>query len=574
MPVNYDFPFNVPSLLVPVLPTQELQQRYFPVPRFNKAHQPSWPSRKPETLEEALRRAERMAAHSDLPTNYDFPFGIPSLLIDTFSYQPLVDPVVASPQQPPRPSPQLTEPHLPPRSSPKSPVDLGVNPPPIRSSKVKAKRPGKAEAHGKRSKDAGDVLAALDTAVSHLSTSNTPVKADLDFFGDDLVSTLEPQKPTSLDSHRSNSRLKPIHVLASNITSTYMAHSLSLAKQLPPVSLLMPGHVRQTWDQEGQMIKLMRGGTLRSSGDLVVETVSRFPADDELGHIDQLVVTSHAGRILKELGPLVPRIDHRTVICLVQDALGMPEFLNERLFTDPKTRPLYVLGHMTFLPRHIRLPRGASWYTFAIGEALDPGSLYLTATVGDAHKYDLCQKHPPAQVLEPHDHFLYAMTTDKKLNVESVPMGRFLQVKLPDMVFLAAVDSLVALLDCEYGELCRLESGLNLLEQLLSEMTNVIVNLPELKSKPAFLKYVADGKLRGDILGKMRSLGPSRDSHLRAFVRHGDDIDVDHTVGWFVRRGKELGLDLPVTWSVMESVKAKTKLARKRNDAMISFQKS
>ncbi|TLD07598.1 hypothetical protein PgNI_10663 [Pyricularia grisea] len=594
LPVNYDFPFNVPSLLVPVLPTRELQQRYFPVQKRTSS-KPSQSSSKPESFAEAMRRAERMTEYSNLPTNYDFPFGIPSLLIDTYS------PFEIDLRNR-KPSPPKNARNEKPQSSSSKRLpnrrgsERGIAETAATAGSTTANISGKSDLRSPQPSPPADARNGNRPSSSSDGESGKPRKLSkkeripakpepsastgfttANIFGETDVSIYEaPLAPEP--QHRSllarevgqgPTRLKPIHVLASNLQSTYIAHSLSRVEQLPPVTLLVPGREQRAWFREGQQIRLMRGSDLISSGTLAAEGLYPRGGSGE-GHIGQLVVTARAGRVVKELAPLVPRIDNRTVICLVQDALGLPEFLNERLFQNAESRPLYVLGHMTHLPRHIR--DGSDFYRFAIGEEPEMGRLYLTALLGEVDQFATLQKYPPPNFVGPHEHFLYGMSTDRKLNVQLVPMGRFLQLKLTKLMFLAAVDSTVAMLDCEYSELARLESGLELVEQMLDEIRNVIAKLPELETNPQFRSYAENRYLRGEIVGRLRSLSPSRNSELRSYVSSGSDLDIEHTAGWFVRRGRDLGLKLPTTWSVMESVKAKAKLIRKRNQDAIKFQ--
>lgn len=578
MPVNYDFPFNVPSLLVPVLPTPELQQRYFPVQKRTRS-QSSSPYEKSESFAVAMRRAERMTEYSNLPTNYDFPFGIPSLLIDTYS------PSAIDLRSPP--------------TSPPADARNGNNPEPSSSKGLSNRSEGERANLKTAAADAGLTESDMTgepglesqrslppaEARNETPTFSSPPGTEskkskkkkkkrssetvVSISGGPLVPQPQHRSLLAREVEEGLTRLKPTHVLASNIHSTYIAHSLSLVEQLPPVTFLLPGELQKYWIREGQQIRVLRGSDVISSGRLAAEGLSSRRDSGE-DHIDQLVVTTRAGKVLKELAPLAPRIDNKTVICLIQDALGLPQFLNERLFQKPESRPMYVLGHMTHLPRHIR--DGSDFYRFAIGEEPEMGRLYLTALLGEVDQFATLQKHPPPNFVGAHEHFLYGMSTDKKLDVQTLPMGQFLQLKLTKLIFLATVDSTVALLDCEYSELARLESGLGLVEHMLDEIRNVIARLPELDTNPKFRSYVENRYLRGEIIARLRSLNPSRDSELRSFVLHGSDLDIEHTAGWFVKRGRELGLQLPTTWSVMESVKAKAKLIRKRNQAAVLFQ--
>lgn len=86
----------------------------------------------------------------------------------------------------------------------------------------------------------------------------------------------------------------------------------------------------------------------RSSSDESLPGISRL---EELGYakgsIDAIIVTTKAQNTVAALRPLVPQITSATTIVLLQNGQGVLDLLFEKLFTDPSTRPHFILASTT-----------------------------------------------------------------------------------------------------------------------------------------------------------------------------------------------------------------------------------
>lgn len=491
--------------------------------------QGSDPSR-PATWEDSLIRAVQVAAGPEVPPNYDFPFGIPDLLIQT-SY----DPLWAYRNRQPR---------------------------------ILASRP--AEHEGIDRGDAGVESSSLGTEPS-LAQEQAPT-------------VLEQSKELRLAGDRKNLK-EPIHVLCTNVRASYIAFALSSVSNRAPPGLILPHTQRKKYLEEGRRISVLRHGLWNESNNLQPEPYQSLVYDGADNHIDHLVLTTQACRTGRWLATLIPRIDSRTVLCLVQDGLGVPEHLNATIFRDPRTRPRYVLGHMTHLLRHIRKPQDSrDHFRFALGEEEESGVLHLASYTprepgGDGFSSEASSAARREGSSEGRgrgwpraESFVYAMWRAPRLNVVNHPLGEFLARKLPTMVFQSVVEPVSALLDCDYGELCRSRVGLNKVEQLLHEVSQVMLSLPELSHEHKFLDYVGSHRLRGDVLGQLRSTEGTTESEMRWLIRNARPTNLDFLSGWFLHRAAEVGVDVPYLEMTIELVRGKTKVQRKRADNLIAFQ--
>ncbi|KAL8387314.1 hypothetical protein RB595_009997 [Gaeumannomyces hyphopodioides] len=513
---------------MPTLPSGAQNMRHLSLikptnPPISRGSDPS----RPATWEDSLIRAVQVAAGPEVPPNYDFPFGIPDLLIQT-SY----DPLWAYTNRPP--------------STP-------------------APRPSGHERVDRRG--AGAVPGNLGTEP---------------FLAQEQASTvLEQSKDLNLAGNRKNLK-EPIHVLCTNVRASYIAFALSSVSNRAPPGLILPHTQRKKYLEEGRRISVLRHGLWNESNNIQPEPYQSLVYDGADNHIRHLVLTAQACKTGRWLATLLPRIDSRTVLCLIQDGLGVPEHLNTTIFRDPRTRPRYVLGHMTHLLRHIRKPRDSrDHFRFALGEEEESGALHLASYIprepdeefsseasSAARWYGSGEGHGRPRA----DSFVYAMWRAPRLNVVNHPLGEFLARKLPTMVFQSVVEPVSALLDCDYGELCRSRVGLNKVEQLLHEVSQVMLSLPELSHQHRFLDYVGSHRLRGDVLGQLRNTEATTESEMRWLIRNARPTNLDFLSGWFSDRAREVGVDVPHLEMAIELVKGKTKVQRKRAGDLIAFQ--
>lgn len=170
--------------------------------------------------------------------------------------------------------------------------------------------------------------------------------------------------------NRAMSSLSPeksrIHVLGLGSIGTFTAHSLREILHQPPVTLLL--HRESLLDgyrQAGQQILLeTREGTQIGHGGFDLEylregrwiltsySVSSSTAndwkkvDDHTGDsiINNLVVSVKATQTVSALRPLRHRLSSDSTILFLQNGCGIIEDVNDSLFPDPRSRPIYVVG--------------------------------------------------------------------------------------------------------------------------------------------------------------------------------------------------------------------------------------
>ncbi|KAL1875145.1 hypothetical protein VTK73DRAFT_10282 [Phialemonium thermophilum] len=357
-----------------------------------------------------------------------------------------------------------------------------------------------------------------------------------------------------------------IHVLGNDVQGKYIAHALAGRNYLPPVRLIVHKRaMQQMWEAAGRSIDLLRDGRHivndRAVPELAVHhrLCSNRPLPGESDEpIDHLIVTVPSSSVIRAFAAIKHRVDEQTTVCLVQDGLGLVEALNEAYFPDPQSRPSYVLAHMT----HQLLP--VEGRPFSVRE-LKQGRLYLTALPRDLGQTQI-RYHPPVERLLRPSHLLRLLTTTPGLHAGGFSLDRFLRFKLSSVVFKSVVDPLTVVLDCTYDKLVGNAYATQLMDQLLGEIVNVIMRLPEFRDSPRRDEFRGAG-FRKEIFSRLARKGRS-DSRMRSLTERGWEGDIDFLNGYFIKRGREVGVRCPANETVLWMVKSKhaAQLAERRRE--------
>lgn len=359
---------------------------------------------------------------------------------------------------------------------------------------------------------------------------------------------------------------KQVHILGYDPRAYFIAHELGAYQHLDPVKLLIhKRNVMNSWRHEGEHITLWKGaerGVLRGRAE--AEWIGRGVNEASKEHIEQLVVTLPCGVTKPALENIMHRIDSRTTICLVQDGLGVVEQLNNTLFPDPTTRPCYILGHTT-------ASLGYNKKQFFSAILRKQGKMYLHAVERGLDLPSIVKFHPPVQHRSRSTQFLRTLVTTPGLNAGGFGLENFLMKKLPAMVFSSIIEPMAIVLDTTYDQVLLNKSAIVLADELLEELFNVIMSLPELTNSSKVVEHCGLDALRKKTLNRLVEKGVSQ-SQMLSRVRAGQWVDIDYLNGYFVRRGKELGIRTPQNEMVVDVVKARIERRKKEMSGMIPME--
>lgn len=330
-----------------------------------------------------------------------------------------------------------------------------------------------------------------------------------------------------------------IHILGLGSIGSFIAHSLRSLPTPPSVTLL--AHRKSLYDDfasNGWKLGLRVGedGPLDQRGgfnaELLGESASSYP-------IHNLIVAVKASATVSALEPLRHRIGPQSTICLFQNGLGQIEDLNQRVFIDPLTRPTYMFGIM----RH-------GVYLRSPVEAILSG-LSGNAALGIVDSQKQTSQQLQARFL------LDTLLQPTALRCEKMEWPDLFRVQLLKLASNCVLNPLTALLNVRNGRIKDNSDLQPLQRQLLSEISAVFRNLPEMQELSLDRDHFSTESLESVLRDTIEKTAQNSSS-MREDVLKGRSTEIQYINGWIVRRARAMGLDCEANSSITQLVLAKS----------------
>jgi 2-dehydropantoate 2-reductase len=386
-----------------------------------------------------------------------------------------------------------------------------------------------------------------------------------------------------------------VHLMGMGSIGTFLAHTLMCLPNPPPISLMF--HRDEMYDdfQKGSRIvrvinKRSQTNDERSGYDVDLAEYDRErgsvfwrhisdkpwkkeattpPGPEEIlpsgeVRIYTLVVTVKGPATVIALRSVKHRISAGTTICLMQNGMGQVEELNREVFTDPDTRPTYMLG---VLSHGVYLSRPFAAVHAGIGST-------AIGIVRDLDKFPLPPKSPSTLVSDagrkrmyPIDKDLYANITSRYLLrtltrspilvCAAFPYLDLLQLQLEKLAINCIMNPITALLNIPNGSLLGNGSLSRASRLLIAEISAVIRGLPELEGIPNVRMRFSPERLETLVIGVTKKTALNSSS-MREDIRKGKDTEIDYINGYIVRRGEEQGLKCVLNYMLQQLVRGKS----------------
>lgn len=421
----------------------------------------------------------------------------------------------------------------------------------------------------------------------------------------------EPQKmePPEVEGGDGEQLLtRRIHILGMGSIGTLIGHSLRTLPNAPPVTLMMHrSEIFEVFKRQGSVLRLVdiksdindaqtgydcdvreqtEDGKLHwryePHWDLREDTKQPINplSPDELLHeteetfIYTLICTVKAQHSVSAMQSIKHRVDSRTTICLMQNGLGQIDELNEQVFTDPETRPTFLIGVIS----HGCYMQGPTTVVHA-GFGVTSLGIYRDTT-----KYPLPPKSlstnladltPEQRTLHyPTDAELYAtslsaryllrtLTRSTTLACAAYPWLDLLQLQLEKLSGNALLNPITALFDVQNGKTLQNAPLSTVQNMLAAELSLVIRSLPELGTIPGLSQRFSAERLKNLSVG-LATKTAKNSSSMREDIRHArPTTEIDYINGYIVKRGREVGIQAALNFMVVQMIKAKTLFAVK-----------
>ncbi|KAJ9641360.1 2-dehydropantoate 2-reductase (Ketopantoate reductase) (KPA reductase) (KPR) [Coniosporium tulheliwenetii] len=375
-------------------------------------------------------------------------------------------------------------------------------------------------------------------------------------------STQKERKPyqsrRSLDSYRPPDVPRRIHMLGMGSIGKLVAHSLRGLPNPPPVTLLFhrtsmleqwndgPRELRLTtqgvteartgYDVEtaiprrrehGRELGLDNSESRPTSADpYVTETASPEDASKYSDPIHNLILTVKATQTVSALLAVKHRLSASSSILFLQNGMGILEEVNRDVFPNPETRPNYMLGIISHGHRHHATRLLPDSHLRNLHYSLPD----LPLRGGLGHRWDAQSRY-----------LLRTLTRTPVLAAVGFAPTELLQLQLEKLAINAIINPLTVLLDARNGALLYNYSLSRAMRMLLSEISHIILSLPELRGLPNITARFSPQRLETLVVGVA---GKTREnvSSMLADARKGQQTEIEYINGYIVRRGRRWGV--------------------------------
>ena len=392
-----------------------------------------------------------------------------------------------------------------------------------------------------------------------------------------------------------------IHLLGLGSIGTFVAHSLRCLPNSPPLTLLL--HRPEMYDafkKRGRLIRLInkkrqindeQSGydvdlyeTHPETGTGVWTHIPSTPGTNEPPSfpitkeetmesgetiIHSLIVTVKGPNTVDALRNIKHRINADSTICLIQNGMGQVDELNEHVFTDPSTRPTYMLGiisHGVHLAGSFTAIHAGSGTT-ALGIVRDldkfplPPRTPLPSTATNAlTEEDRKRMYPTDEDIFANvssRYLLRTLTRSPILACAGFPYLDLLQLQLEKLAANCVINPLTALLNIPNGGMLYNRSLSRVQRLLIAEISAVIRGLPELEGLPNIRMRFSPERLETLAVG-MASKTAENSSSMREDIRKVKETEIGYINGYIVKRGERQGIKCVLNYMILQLVMAKT----------------
>ena len=351
-----------------------------------------------------------------------------------------------------------------------------------------------------------------------------------------------------------------IYILGLGSVGAFLAHSLAGIPNRPPVTLLFHHQgLLAAWNKHGRAIELYQHGIPEKRDGFDVE-IGRHPdqraplnAEND-GIIYNLIVSVKGHTTVAALSNIAHRLTSESTILFLQNGMGIIDEVNDKIFTSKTSRPNYILGIVTHGLRLVA-PFATSHHgvgTIAIGVISDRSIMPSSSAQQDGRK-----------LLPSSRYLLRTLTRTPDLAAMGLAPLDLLQLQFEKLAVNAVINPLTVMFDCKNGELLSNFAITRVMRLLLSEITVVIRSVPELRHVPNLNSRFSPAKLESQIVNIARKTSSYESSMLQDF-KSGNETEIDYINGYLVRRGEGLGIQCVMNYMLMQMVKGKEQIGKKR----------
>ena len=359
-----------------------------------------------------------------------------------------------------------------------------------------------------------------------------------------------------------------IYILGTGSVGKLVAHALVGTPCQSTVRLLFHREDRlEEWYRQGCSIEVIRDGLPDVRRKIRAEFAKSpkdlpFFARKKQRTIYLLVVAVKGPETLSAISRVAYRLTRYSTILFLQNGMGILDELNEKVFTNPLTRPHYMLGiisHGVYSNSRFSVTHAGTG-TIALGTVPRYPSKWSERT------------NPNQNVLRPRtsQFLLRTFTRTPALSATIFEYSELAQLQLEKLVVNCVINPLTAILDCKNGELLASDGVTRIMRILVSEISLVIRSLPELQSTPNIQSRFSAAEME-ELTVRMAKMTALNYSSMCQDLRAGKSTEIDYITGYIVRRSKEVGIKCVMNEFLMRMVNEKLHMDMVQLSKQVTF---
>jgi 2-dehydropantoate 2-reductase len=398
-----------------------------------------------------------------------------------------------------------------------------------------------------------------------------------------------------------------IHILGTSSVGKFVAHSLAGLSPAPPVALLLHQPLlKQQWHDEGEEIEVIREGVSEIRRGFTVESAAyaqrgtqrhkgpnqwlRDTDTSSWAKIDNLIVTTSNSTTVPALRSIQHRLHSDSTVCFLESGMGIIEEVNAHVFTDPRSRPAYILAFTS----HGVAPE--SRYFSALHHSIGKTCFAVVPSVFSSKV--LAEPGTPSHIEQafkqteefheatykslvrrtgawrPSTRYLArTLTRPSALHAVGYTYNEFSCLQLDQLAINCVIQPLTVLFDCLNGDILYNYSATQAMRAILTEVSQVVSALPVTQSVPGVQDRFSVTTLEKRVEMVLRRAKGNASSMLQD-VRKGRKTQIDYLNGYITICARELGIPCPTNTMMVHMVKAKQQMANRKNKSFIPFDDS
>ena len=435
---------------------------------------------------------------------------------------------------------------------------------------------------------------------------------------EDPYNESEPMEPPA-EPEAGELPTRRIHIMGMGSIGTLVAHSLKILPNAPPITLCMHKQdAYRTFKDQGSTIRLVdpksnindeqTGFDVEVQQQLEDSTSDpnvRWERDpygkdgarsarpaNPLTHAEKLpngevyiyclILTVKALHTVGALQSVKHRLNAKSTVCLMQNGLGQIDEVIDKVFTDPATRPTFLIGvishgcymdgpstvvHAGFGVTSLGIHRDSTFYP------LPPKEL-TTTPKSELSPSDRRTYYPMDEELYSSlssRYLLRTLTRSPVLACAAYPHLDLLQLQLEKLSSNALLNPLTSIFDILNGTTLSIPPLHTIQNLLISEISLVIRSLPELQGIPGINQRFSASRLKDLFVSVARKTAANSSSMREDIRRKRVGTEINYINGYIVKRGEEVGIKAALNFMVVEMVKAKNLIANRAEGDIIPW---